>query len=77
MPQAGLYTKTRDGPLAQLIVQKIVEGADPDNLLLYNSLNWAFANNTPFPANFDWLQPPVKAVINGRQDAFSQRSVPV
>ncbi|KAH8114000.1 hypothetical protein DFH11DRAFT_1509631 [Phellopilus nigrolimitatus] len=73
VPQAGLFTEARDGPLAQLIVQAIVNGADPNNELLYNSLNWAFANNTPFPANFDWLQPPVQKVINGRADAFSQR----
>ncbi|EJC99199.1 uncharacterized protein FOMMEDRAFT_148756 [Fomitiporia mediterranea MF3/22] len=73
VPQAGLDTKARAGPLAQLIVDQIVTGADPNNFLLYNPLNWAFANNTPFPANFNWLQDPVKTVINGRQDAFSQR----
>ncbi|KAI0659833.1 hypothetical protein C8Q70DRAFT_914914 [Cubamyces menziesii] len=72
-PQAGLDTETRDGPLAQLIVKQIVAGADPNNFLLYNPLNWRFANNTPFPAGFDWLQPPVEIVINGRQDAFSRR----
>ena len=73
VPQAGLYTKARAGPLAQLIVKNIVAGADPDDLLLFNSLNWDFANNTPFPAQFDWLQPPVDLVINGRHDSFSQK----
>ena len=73
MPQAGLYTEARAGPLAQLIVKQISEGADPDNQLLYNPLNWRFANNTPFPAEYDWLQPPVPKVINGHKDAFSQR----
>ncbi|KAI0667292.1 hypothetical protein C8Q78DRAFT_1175982 [Trametes maxima] len=72
-PQAGLDTETRAGPLAQLIVKQISAGADPNNNLLYNPLNWRFANNTPFPAELDWLQPPVPKVINGRQDAFSQR----
>ncbi|KAI5120057.1 hypothetical protein M0805_007808 [Coniferiporia weirii] len=73
VPQAGLFTKARAGPLAQLIVQRIVEGADPSDDLMYNPLNWRFANNTPFPADFDWLQTPVRTVINGRPDAFSQR----
>ncbi|THH03064.1 hypothetical protein EW145_g6558, partial [Phellinidium pouzarii] len=73
VPQAGLFTKARAGPLAQLIVQQISDGADPNNELMYNPLNWRFANNTPFPAEFDWLQPPVKTVINGRSDSFSQR----
>lgn len=73
VPQAGLDTKARAGPLAQLIVKRIVQGADPNNFLLYNPLNWQFANNTPFPANFDWLANPVRTVINGRPDAFSQR----
>ncbi|KAL5522967.1 hypothetical protein ACEPAF_1234 [Sanghuangporus sanghuang] len=73
VPQAGLDTKARAGPLAQLIVKRITQGADPNDFLLYNPLNWNFANNTPFPANFDWLANPVRTVINGRPDAFSQR----
>ncbi|KAI0355821.1 hypothetical protein OH77DRAFT_1424077 [Trametes cingulata] len=73
VPQAGLDTMARAGPLAQLIVQKITEGIDPNNFLLFNPLNWRFANNTPFPADFDWLAHPVEKVINGRQDAFSIR----
>ncbi|KAL5528063.1 hypothetical protein ACEPAF_7199 [Sanghuangporus sanghuang] len=72
-PQALLDTKARAGPLAQLIVDRIVEGADPDQNLWYNSLNWNFANNTVMPANFDWLENPVRSVINERSDAFSQR----
>ena len=75
MPQAGLFTEARAGPLAQQIVTAISNGADPDFQLLYNPLNWAFANNTPFPAEFNWLANPVKKIINGRSDAFSQRSV--
>ncbi|KAI0821900.1 hypothetical protein BC628DRAFT_1328502 [Trametes gibbosa] len=72
-PQAGLDTETRDGPLAQLIVKNIIAGADPDVQLLYNPVNWRNASNIGFSAGTDWLQPPVKKVINGRQDAFSQR----
>ncbi|KAF9813253.1 hypothetical protein IEO21_05688 [Rhodonia placenta] len=72
IPQAGLQTVTRAGPLAQLIVEEIVKGADPDGLSLYNPLSWEFANNTPFPATLNWLRPPVEKVINGQADAFSQ-----
>ncbi|KAL1948805.1 hypothetical protein VTO73DRAFT_10611 [Trametes versicolor] len=72
-PQAGLNTEARDPPLAQLIVKNIIAGADPEGQLLYNPINWRDANNTPFAAGTDWLQPPVKKVINGRQDAFSQQ----
>ena len=73
MPQAGLNTTTRAGPLARLITTTIVSNPDidPDANLLYNPLNWDFVNNTHFPADFDWLEPPVKKIINGRQDAFS------
>ncbi|KAJ6612739.1 hypothetical protein B0H10DRAFT_2051737 [Mycena sp. CBHHK59/15] len=74
VPQAGLDTKARDGPLAQQIVQQIVENnADPDQELLYNPLNWRNASNVLFSATDNWLLPPVNLNINGHADAFSQR----
>ncbi|KAF9009968.1 hypothetical protein BDQ17DRAFT_1234948 [Cyathus striatus] len=74
VPQAGLDTAARDGPLAQLIVKQIVNAdVDPENQLLYNPLQWRNASNIPFGEHDDWLQPPVKSTINGRSDAFSQR----
>ncbi|GLB42382.1 putative peptidase family S41 [Lyophyllum shimeji] len=74
VPQAGLDTAARDGPLAQLIVKQIVNNdADPDLQLLYNPLQWRNASNQQFGPHDDWLQPPVKKIINGRPDAFSQR----
>ncbi|KAJ6588635.1 hypothetical protein B0H19DRAFT_1100376 [Mycena capillaripes] len=74
VPQAGLDTKARDGPLARLIVQQIVEkNLDPDQELLYNPQNWNDANNVQFPATDNWLLPPVNVQINGHTDAFSQR----
>jgi hypothetical protein len=50
VPQAGLDTTTRDGPLARLIVDAIVEGADPEAASLYNSRNWCaskYSRSTP------------------------------
>jgi hypothetical protein len=60
--------------LAQLITKQITQAnADPQNLLLYNPINWANASDVFFAAGTDWLQPPVSTTINGRADAFSQR----
>ncbi|KAJ7754455.1 hypothetical protein B0H16DRAFT_1316217 [Mycena metata] len=74
VPQAGLDTKARDGPLARLIVQQIIDkNLDPDQELLYNPLNWNNANNVQFSATDNWLLPPVNLEINGHADAFSQR----
>lgn len=74
VPQAGLNTTARAGPLAQLITKALVAnpGLDPDVDILYNPLNWFFPqNNTEFTSTFNWLEPPVKKVLNGRADAFS------
>ncbi|KAF9041554.1 hypothetical protein BJ165DRAFT_1406469 [Panaeolus papilionaceus] len=74
IPQSGLDTKARDGPLARLIVQQIVQNnADPQNQLLYNPINWADANNKFFATGTDWVLPPVNVVVNRHQDAFTQR----
>ncbi|KAJ3909178.1 hypothetical protein F5879DRAFT_792150 [Lentinula edodes] len=73
-PQAGLDTTTRAGTLAQLIVQKIVKDVmDPDALLYYNPTQWTNASNIPFSADTEWLKPLQELMINGHEDAFSQR----
>ncbi|KAJ3768691.1 hypothetical protein FB446DRAFT_815071 [Lentinula raphanica] len=73
-PQAGLDTTTRAGPLAQLIVQKIVkDGMDPDTLLYYNPTQWTNASNIPFTAETEWLKPLQEVTVNGHDDVFSQR----
>ncbi|KAJ3847185.1 hypothetical protein EV368DRAFT_51615 [Lentinula lateritia] len=73
-PQAGLDTTTRAGTLAQLIVQKIVkDNMDPDALLYYNPTQWTNASNIPFSADTEWLKPVQELMINGHEDAFSQR----
>jgi hypothetical protein len=72
-PQAGLDTSLRAGPLAQLIVQKIVDGADPDDKLMYNPLSWRNASNIPFEKGTDWIKPLDYRIVNGHEDVFSQR----
>ncbi|KAF8897024.1 hypothetical protein CPB84DRAFT_1681804 [Gymnopilus junonius] len=72
VPQAGLDTTTRAGPLAQLIVQEIISGSDPKEVLLYNPTQWSNASHHPFPVLSEWLKP-IEVTINGHLDAFSQR----
>ncbi|KAK0212757.1 hypothetical protein DFS33DRAFT_1249679 [Desarmillaria ectypa] len=72
-PQAGLDSKTRAGPLAQLIVKKILDGADPEELLSYSPQQWTNASHVPFPADYHWLRPVVNLSINGHADTFSPR----
>jgi hypothetical protein len=60
--------------LAKLIVKQIIENnTDPNVESLYNPLQWTNASDVPFAKDFDWLDPDVELVINGVQDAFSQR----
>nr|GAT56785.1 predicted protein [Mycena chlorophos] len=70
-PNAGLFTHTRAGPLAQAIVEKINKGADPDELLMYNPINWHNASNLPYTVDYHYLRPTINLTINGHQDAFS------
>lgn len=72
-PNSGLYTEARAQPLAQAITAAVANGVDPDVQMLYNPLNWAFANNTLFPEKYDWLKDPVRKVINQREDFFGQK----
>ncbi|KAJ7346724.1 hypothetical protein DFH08DRAFT_914726 [Mycena albidolilacea] len=73
-PQAGLYTCTRAGSLAQLIVENINKGGDPEELLSYNPLQWTnSSDNLPFSVESHWLRPTVNRTINGHEDAFSPR----
>lgn len=58
--------------MARLIVQAIVNGADPEELLSYNPVQWSNGSHHPFPVASDWLEP-VALTINGHKDYFSQR----
>ncbi|KAJ7698268.1 hypothetical protein B0H17DRAFT_1050647 [Mycena rosella] len=74
VPQAGLDSRARDGPLARQIVQQIIDkNLDPTQSLLYNPLNRNDSNGVQFPATDNWLLPPINVEVNGHADAFSQR----
>ncbi|KAJ7446155.1 hypothetical protein B0H11DRAFT_1746039 [Mycena galericulata] len=72
-PQAGLDTTIRAGTLAQLVVEQINRGADPEELLSYNPTQWKNSSNIPYSVETHWLQPTVNLTINGHKDAFSPR----
>ena len=46
---------------------------DPDLQLLYNPQQWRDENDMFFPADDNWLLPPVQKKINDHPDAFSQQ----
>lgn len=74
MPNAGLYTAARAGPLASLIVDSIIQNnTDPDNQLLYNPQGWRNISNEFFGPQDDWLANPDIRFINFRRDAFTQK----
>ncbi|KAI0053221.1 hypothetical protein FA95DRAFT_941421 [Auriscalpium vulgare] len=69
----GFQSTMRANPLAQKIVaSNIAQGID-SSLAYYGSDNWAFFNNTPFPANYNYMKPPAPNVVNGKYDPTSQR----
>ena len=73
-PQSVLYTEVRAQPLAQAITAAIVKTkVDDESLLLYNPVSQAFANNTQFQKDYDWLKDPVRKTMNGHEDFFSQK----
>ncbi|CAK5281740.1 unnamed protein product [Mycena citricolor] len=59
--------------LAQLIVEAVNKGGDPESLLSYNPTHWHNATHLPFSVDSHWLRPTVNLTINGREDTFSPR----
>lgn len=74
VPQAGFDTTARSGPLAQEIVQSLIDkNLDPQQRTLYSPLNWRDENNEFFAPDRNWLQPTRNLTINGNKDYFSPR----
>ncbi|KAF8688631.1 peptidase S41 family protein, partial [Rhizoctonia solani] len=68
---SGWESSARANPLARKIVAAdIAQGID---YMFYSSNNWAFLNNTPQPANYNYMEPPTTFVINGQKDSNSKR----
>lgn len=73
-PQAGFDTEARYNSLASNITQYAADGnVKRRGFLLYDPQGWKFPNASLLPDDYNWLEPPVKKVVNGREDAFSQK----
>jgi len=70
----GFQTTLRANPLAQKILKaEIAQGLNSSIAPMYAPDNWRFLNGTEMPKNFDYNDPTLPYVINGRQDPTSQR----
>ncbi|KAJ1304929.1 hypothetical protein OPQ81_006062 [Rhizoctonia solani] len=68
---AGFESTMRAQPLARKIVASYIEqGID---YMFYSPNQWAFLNNTPQPANYNYMEPPTNFTINLTKDAVSKR----
>ncbi|KAF8607363.1 hypothetical protein BDV93DRAFT_553079, partial [Ceratobasidium sp. AG-I] len=68
---AGFESTMRANPLARKIVAAdIAQGID---YMFYSPNQWAFLNNTPQPANYNYMEPPTNFIINGVKDSVSKR----
>ncbi|PVF94674.1 hypothetical protein CPB86DRAFT_800281 [Serendipita vermifera] len=74
-PQAGFDTKARYNILASNITQTIINSNFPSRGdLLYDPINWSYGDSSAvFPEDYNWVEPPVKTVVNGRNDTFTQK----
>ncbi|KAF8884228.1 hypothetical protein CPB84DRAFT_1686015 [Gymnopilus junonius] len=69
----GFQSTSRANPLAQKIVAAHVAMGENDIGTFYSPDNWAFLNTTIQPVTFNYNNPSVPFVVNGRVDPTSQR----
>ncbi|KAI9463969.1 hypothetical protein BJY52DRAFT_1401034 [Lactarius psammicola] len=69
----GFQTTMRANPLAQKIVKAGIHQRHNNSISFYAPDSWQFLNGTQMPLNFNYIEPSVPFVINGRDDATSQR----
>ncbi|THU97635.1 hypothetical protein K435DRAFT_753812 [Dendrothele bispora CBS 962.96] len=69
----GFVSTNRANPLAQKIVAADIARGLNSTLTFYSPDNWAALNDTLFPENFDYIDPPAPFEVNGVQDPTSQR----
>jgi hypothetical protein len=64
---------SRANPLAQKILKAVIEQGLNSSISNYAPDNWQFVNDTDMPDNFDYNDPSLPFVINGRKEPTSQR----
>ncbi|KAH8990807.1 hypothetical protein EDB92DRAFT_724534 [Lactarius akahatsu] len=69
----GFQTTSRANPLAQKIVKAGIQQGHNSSISIYAPDNWQFLNGTQMPPDFDYNDPSVPFIINGRNDPTSQR----
>ncbi|KAH9077636.1 hypothetical protein EDB83DRAFT_2514350 [Lactarius deliciosus] len=69
----GFQSTSRANPLAQKIVKAGIDQGHDDTISFYTPDNWLFLNGTQMPLDFDYNDPSVPVVVNGRNQPTSQR----
>ncbi|KAH9169340.1 hypothetical protein EDB89DRAFT_1908637 [Lactarius sanguifluus] len=69
----GFQTTSRANPLAQKIVKAGIKQRHSSFISFYAPDNWQFLNGTRMPFDFDYNDPSVPFIVNGRNDPTSQR----
>ncbi|KAI9438203.1 hypothetical protein H4582DRAFT_2076810 [Lactarius indigo] len=69
----GFQTTSRANPLAKKIVKASIQQGHNASISFYTPDNWQFLNGTQMPLDFDYNDPSVPYIINGRDDPTSQR----
>jgi hypothetical protein len=73
---AGLprfQSTSRANPLAQKILRAVIDQGLNSSISNYAPDNWQFVNGTDMPDNFNYNDPSLPFVINGRKEPTSQR----
>ncbi|KAJ7291209.1 hypothetical protein C8J57DRAFT_1271818 [Mycena rebaudengoi] len=69
----GFQSTARGNPLARKIVASDIKLGLNGFFSFYTADNWAFLNGTQMSADYNYMDPDVPIVINGKLDATSQR----
>ncbi|KAH9996284.1 hypothetical protein BJV77DRAFT_1059470 [Russula vinacea] len=69
----GFQSTIRGNLLAQNIVTQSIALGIGGNVSFYAPEQWAFVNDTVFPVDFNYINPPVLVTLNDHKDATSQR----
>ncbi|KAN0139277.1 hypothetical protein V8E53_002778 [Lactarius tabidus] len=70
----GFQSTSRANPLAQKILKAVIDQGLNSSISDYAPDNWQFVNGTGLlPDDFDYNDPPLPFVINGRMEPTSQR----
>ncbi|TFK75632.1 hypothetical protein BDN72DRAFT_448111 [Pluteus cervinus] len=73
MTYGGFESVNRANPLAQKILAGSIAFGLDSTISFYSGDNWAFLNDTQMPKDFNYNNPTVPLVVNGKSNPTSQR----